>query len=153
MSAAKSNSSITRIALAALIAVFAVFTVVLCGCSSQAKGSETLEATFEANAGTGYEWTCAVEDESLVVIADQSVTSELQEQIAGGPETYKFVLEAAENAADGKTNVTFTFARSWEENPDDVTATWEVSVEDGLLSIGSYDGPNDYKDALAIPEK
>lgn len=154
MSTARPHTSIARFALVALIAVFAACAVVLGGCaSSQAKGSETLEATFGANAGTGYEWTCAIEDEQIVILDESIVKDEAEPDVAGGPLSYVFTLKAADNGTDGKTNVTFKYARSWEENPDDVVVTWEVESKDGLLTIGSYDGPADYKDALAVPEK
>lgn len=147
---------LARIVALFLASGFAACIVVLGGCAApEGNSAETLNATFEANAGTGYEWTCSVEDDTIVEVVNSDITSEGEdgaEPISGGPQTYTFTLKAPEDGNDGKTTVTFNFARSWEQTVDDISATWEVESKDGLLTINSYDGPDEYKDVLTTPE-
>jgi len=139
------------LACAALLAVGA-FALTGCGGGSNAsKGSETLVGTFEGNAGTGYDWTCSIEDGLVCQVLESDVKSKAEGNVAGGPQEYTFTLSAVEGGENGTTSVTFHYARSWEQSPDDITAVWQVECKDGLLSITGYDGPDELKDALAAP--
>jgi len=85
---------------------------------------EEFTIRLEANATTGYRWEVQY-DEEYLELTDQDYEVEASPGIvgAGGQETFTFRALAI-----GKTEITFSYSRSWEEEILK-TRTFEVTVD------------------------
>ena len=92
-----------------------------------------LTVKLKANAGTGFEWTAEITKGDCVKLVSSDIVSEDRGMaLAGGPVSYNFVFEAVK---DGKAEIAFTFARSWEENEFDKTEILKVEVTNGSIAV------------------
>ncbi|MBR2834770.1 MAG: protease inhibitor I42 family protein [Coriobacteriales bacterium] len=100
-------------------------------------------AMFEYNEGTGYSWTCQIEDESVVYLEyEESFTNEDADGKVGAGATAFYMFDPQD---EGTTQITFTFARPWEQTADDITCIYTVEVsEDGVMTVVDYEGPEEY---------
>jgi len=90
--------------------------------------------TFDANPSTGYTWVCDMEPEGVVAVKKEYyVPAPVPPGTVGSGGTYTFVLVPA---ADGETELTFLYLRTWEEPPVPVqTARYTATVENGVLHL------------------
>lgn len=72
-----------------------------------------LTVTLDANATTGYEWNCAIDDESLFVKTSEEYIADDAKDMAGVGGKYKAVFEATMDGA-GMVTLTFGYSRPWE---------------------------------------
>ncbi len=111
---------------------------------SQADAPHCVDLTLECNPSTGYAWQTVSSDEEIAYVQDLGITAqEEDETLAGAGATAAFRICGA---AAGEAEVTFSYARSWEEGAAlsftvpvrvdgdlNVLTGWEISLprEDG----------------------
>ena len=88
------------------------------------------EFCFESNPSTGYTWTYDLDGDSVSLTKEDYVNS-AGGNIAGAPGTQVYQFSPVRS---GKTVVTFTYARPWENDPPLYTYTAILAV-DGNLKI------------------
>lgn len=69
---------------------------------------------LEQNASTGYRWTCKIDDDSIVKVADDNNVIHQDGGFVGVPSARVFTFSAVK---EGKTTVTLSYERSWEKEP------------------------------------
>lgn len=128
-----------KIVIVIVMALFAVF--MLTGCKSgsaepvyskddtqiKAKAGESFQIELEKNPTTGYEWTMANSDESVVKLSSdeyKSTNTDPDVVGAGGVHTYTF-----EALKTGTATITFIYERSFEEDSAAETIVYTVTVE------------------------
>ncbi len=94
--------------------------------------NDTVSFTLDANAGTGYQWTCKITQGDSVKLLSSDVINKSLPGMTGGAVTYKFVFKAVK---DGKSTVQFKFSRSWESTGYDKLITKTVNVSNGKIEI------------------
>lgn len=77
----------------------------VCGCGLR---YEDPIVSFTAAGGTGYEWQCTVDDETVAAV---EITPQVSGGAPGSPVNYVFTFRGV---APGETTAVFTFGRSWE---------------------------------------
>lgn len=105
--------------------------VVVLNADDAANAAKTFSLELDANATTGYEWSYEIEDDSLLkVVKDEYKADPADEGMAGVGGTQYYVFEGVKA---GETDVTFRYARSWEdsEKPMD-ERTYRVTVDEDL---------------------
>ena len=83
------------------------------------------------NASTGFTWSYAIADESIVKCTDSTSVYQGKEGIVGAPSDYYYSFEGLKA---GTTVVTFTYLRNWEDEAPAKTASYQLTV-DGDLNI------------------
>lgn len=91
---------------------------------------------------TGYQWTCETADEDILKETshetnDSASSGTDSEPLVGTSVTEHYTFEAV---SDGETTITAKYARSWEENADDLCYVYNVTIEDGKITDVSLEG-------------
>ena len=130
------------------IAVLVVLlTVLLCGCSNTLT-AETVEAVdpnifeivLDENPTTGFTWTYQISDEDIIqFVSDEYIEPDNQE-LAGAGGTHKWVFEGIK---DGDAEITFSYARSSEDNDPAQTIVYKYSIIDGVAVLVDKIDSND----------
>ena len=91
-----------------------------------------MSIALDYNAGTGYEWQCAMDPEGVLDLVSQD-TNDLakDKEMTGGPLQDVFTLRALK---PGEVTVTFNLVRSWEGEPAE-TQVYTFTVTDDLKMI------------------
>ncbi len=84
------------------------------------KIGDTLEVVLQGNPTTGYEWTTASVDSSILAPTDSKFTPESDATGAGGEYVFKYVGNSV-----GTTPLRLVYQRSWEGRP---AQTFTVTV-------------------------
>ena len=116
-----------------LIVSVVLLVCLLAGCSNtltanivESDVSKYAKVSLEENQTTGYAWTCKISDESKLELAsDEYVESSKDNLGAGG--MHNFVFKAL---SDGDVDVTFTYARSFEEGSEESVLVYKYSIAD-----------------------
>lgn len=95
------------------------------GTTVQAKVGDTVVVTLEANVTTGYEWTFTAGDTFTIEKSDY-VSDDDPEQLAGKGGTQVVALRVTEA---GSSDLTGTYARSWESPSPDAQPDLTLTVE------------------------
>ena len=83
--------------------------------------------SLDANATTGYAWSCAVDGDAVKLTEDRYVTAPAKGMVGvGGTQIYVF-----EAVKPGLVTITFTYGRAWEKGPIR-TETLVLQVADDL---------------------
>jgi predicted secreted protein len=102
----------------------------LAGCTqSNSTASGTVEVDLPGNYSTGYTWSYTMDPEGVLTEQSSDYTTS-DTTVTGAPGTQSYVFAAT---GDGTVTVTFSYARSWESDAPDSTATYQFSVEDGKI--------------------
>ena len=117
------------------------------GAAKPAPDGMYLTVSLDGSAGTGYVWSCELEDGAPLELWDTQTASLSEGDVSGGPEetTFSFVPTGT-----GTTKVTFLYARPWEleeapegELPEGIGqgfCEFEVGTSDiEMLSFGPLD--------------
>ena len=140
--------------LAVIITALLVFTsLAFAGCGkSQTKfsiGRDNLDLVAEGNnltlsltgiPSTGYEWTCEIDDESLLTEKNHETkesNSDSSEPLVGTSVTEEYTYEAS---GSGEVKLTAKYARNWEETSDDIEHVFIITIEDGEITMVSEEG-------------
>lgn len=90
---------------------------------------DTFTIELESNVSTGYEWTVTSEPDAAVATVDNPAGTVVQADNADGavgkPGTTNFTLTAK---GAGSTEVTFTYARSFDPEDDPSESTFTIKV-------------------------
>lgn len=96
---------------------------------SQVDAPHCVDLTLECNPSTGYAWQAVSSDEEIAYVQDLGITAqEEDEALVGAGATAAFRIRGA---AAGEAEVTFSYARSWEEGTS-LSFTVPVMVDTGL---------------------
>lgn len=107
------------------IVVLLVICLLLVGCAEKNK-NYTLK--LDGNYSTGYTWEYVIETEGIVeVVKDTYETEETDLVGAPGTQIYEF-----KGLKEGKTKITFTYAKSFEENSEVETKVITLEVDKNL---------------------
>lgn len=129
--------------------VLLMCTALICG-AAQAGEAAPYSIVFDENPTTGYEWTFAVSDDSILAVADGGYTlSDGAENMAGAGGTHAWSVSGLK---EGQASVTLTYARSWESDPSDPVVTYTFAVDAGLnVTVASAEGlPEQYMPGKAV---
>lgn len=93
-------------------------------------GDETFVLYLDYSAGTGYEWVCTADPDSVLAVGEpQTEDMAKGEPIDGGP-MRDSVIVSSKNP--GKATVTCKLVRSWEDGPAAETQTFVFEVDEDL---------------------
>lgn len=106
-----------------LIAVILCSFIVLAACGKSEP--QTMTLSLESNPTTGYSWT-ATKNPELFTITDEYVENEHEEGLTGVGGQQVFLLLPNEQ---GTCEITFTYARSWEQTEADTTVSYTVEID------------------------
>lgn len=87
------------------------------------KDKTSLTIALEENATTGYQWVQAAQDDGIVKLTEDKNIAQTKKAVTGAPTTRVFTFKPVE---EGKTLLTFSYERSWENDPIRVVT---ISVE------------------------
>lgn len=90
--------------------------------------NKSFTVALEENGTTGYRWNMKIADESVVKLDGDDFIAPESNGMAGVPSTRVFTFKAV---APGKTEITFSYERSWEPGAAD-TLTVTVEVADDM---------------------
>ncbi|MBQ6163126.1 MAG: protease inhibitor I42 family protein [Clostridia bacterium] len=94
----------------------------------------TVEFCFDSNPTTGYDWTAEIDGDCVELTKDEYVQDQVDSPVAiagiGGRQYYVFTA-----VKEGTATITFTYARSWEQNDDDRIVTAQITVDAALNII------------------
>lgn len=121
-----------------LIVIAGCLVLLFAGCGQ--KQPQTATLSLGANPTTGYEWTVEQEPE-IFDISSEYISDAGEEAATGVGGTQVFVLTPKEA---GTAEVTFTYARSWEEEANS-EMTYTLKVDKNMqikmeAAVGSMDG-------------
>ena len=104
------------------------------GCGKEeSKPFKNFSVTLPANAGTGYEWTCEIDDTKIAELVNSEVVEETSEEpTAGGPVEYKFTFLAK---SQGTVSIAFKLVRPWEEDAEPAEWITHRFKVDGNLNV------------------
>ncbi|MBQ4313183.1 MAG: protease inhibitor I42 family protein [Clostridia bacterium] len=107
----------------------ALFSSTLTGCSASSKASHTAVIELSGNPSTGYTWIYEMSEDNIVreVKNEFQMPSPSDRVGAGG----KFVFEF-EGISPGEVTLTFSYLRTFEDNPPVKTAKYIISVDNDL---------------------
>ena len=92
----------------------------------EAKTGETFTIKLEENPTTGYQWSIAVSDESVVVLdKDDYEPDDQSGELVGSGGTRVLTFKALKA---GTATIGMVYERSWEPNPDDAKVQFSVTV-------------------------
>ena len=89
-----------------------------------------IDLSLECSPSTGYSWTASSSDEAVAFIQELGITTQEEDiHLVGAPATAAFRIcgEAA-----GTAEITFAYARSWEDEAPVISFTVPVTVDEGL---------------------
>ncbi|WP_026508243.1 protease inhibitor I42 family protein [Butyrivibrio sp. MC2013] len=113
---------------------------------------QTMTLSLESNQTTGYSWTLAQEPE-LFDVQDEYIEKDHSEDMVGVGGQHIFTLTPK---MAGKTELTFTYARPWEDPETDTTVIeYTVIVSDKMnitVESSRFAGGNDINDVPVIPD-
>lgn len=93
-------------------------------------GDETFVLYLDYSAGTGYEWECSADPDSVLTVSEpQTEDMAKGEPIDGGPLRDSVVVSSKN---PGKATVTCKLVRSWEDSPAAETQTFVFEVDEDL---------------------
>ena len=93
-------------------------------------GDETFVLYLDYSAGTGYEWKCSADPDSVLTVGEpQTEDMAKGELIDGGPLRDSVVVSSRN---PGKATVTCELVRSWEDGPAAETQTFVFEVDEDL---------------------
>lgn len=92
-------------------------------------GNILVEIALDYSSGTGFEWTCTVDDESVLGLGDSwtDSASDTDEPVSGGPIRDHFLLWSV---GPGTATVTCELVRPWEDSEPAETVTYVFSVDE-----------------------
>ena len=103
---------------------------------SYAVKGKTVEICLAANPTTGYAWTAVQEGDSVTLTRDYSVQDAGAQNIAGAGGLQYYDCKAVK---EGRTTITFTYARSWEKTDSDLTYVAVIDVAaDGTVKVTEF---------------
>ena len=114
------------------LSVFGVLclTLSLVGCSgNQVFGQEESQATveLEGNPTTGYEWTYELSNPAIIKeVSYEYIGYQEDEDVVGVGGVFVFGFAGL---AEGESEITFNYMRSWEETPPEKTVTYLAVVD------------------------
>ena len=125
-----------RVAVLMVVMVVLASVLTACGGTSavydkgdadiEAKTGETFTIELEENPTTGYQWTIAVSDESVVALdKDEYVPNDKSGEVAGSGGTRVLTFKALKA---GTATISMVYERNWEPNPDDEKVQFNVTV-------------------------
>lgn len=88
-----------------------------------------IDLSLECNPSTGYSWLAASTDEEIAYVQELGIHTQEDSDLVGTPATAGFRICGA---AAGETEITFSYARSWEDGEPTISFTVPVTVDDGL---------------------
>lgn len=103
----------------------------LSGCSNGINlnnNTKELKINLYSNSSTGYEWTYKVSNEDIIKISKSYKTNCPSDVSGCGGENVYTIKPLKE----GKTTITFKYARSWEQSEYDLDAIYEIEVDKDL---------------------
>lgn len=108
--------------------VLAWMLVVMLAFAGSAAMAEEAVFELESTPSTGYQWTVAVEGDA-VQVTEGEMENATQEDIAGASGMQRFMVTGR---SQGEAVLTFTYARAWEQTPEDQTVVVRAVVDDQL---------------------
>ncbi|MBQ6020289.1 MAG: protease inhibitor I42 family protein [Clostridia bacterium] len=99
----------------------------------------TVEFCFDSNPTTGYGWTAEIDGDCVELTKDEYVQDKVNDGPAaiagvGGKQYYVFTA-----VKEGTATVTFTYARSWDQNDDDRVITAQIAVSaDKTIEVKTF---------------
>ena len=87
-----------------------------------------IDLILECNPSTGYTWAAQSSDEEIAFVQDLGITTQDDSDLVGTPATAGFRICGDQS---GEAELTFTYARSWEEEPA-IAFTVPVTVDEGM---------------------
>lgn len=91
----------------------------------------TITVALEGNPTTGYEWTAEINGDNLKAVSDDYKSSGKSNIAAGAGGVYTFKFEGV---GDGTGTLSFKYARSWEQTPQDQWIKIDVVTKNGKIS-------------------
>ena len=88
-----------------------------------------IDLRLECNPSTGYTWQAISSDEEIAYVQDLGITAQEDSELVGAPATAAFRICGA---ASGEAQITFAYARSWEDEAPAIAFTVPVTVDEGL---------------------
>lgn len=82
-----------------------------------------LNIVLEENGTTGYLWSQEAQEDNVIKLTEDKTLTSSEKNVLGAPSTRVFTFKPL---AEGKTILTFSYARSWEDEPIRVV---KISVE------------------------
>ena len=96
-----------------------------------------VDLSLECNPSTGYSWTAASSDEEIAYVQELGITTQEEDaHLVGAPAVASLRICGA---APGETEITFAYARSWEEENPVISFTVPVTVDEGLNVLTGSD--------------
>jgi len=124
--------------------------VVLAAGTAQAADTAAYPITFRENETTGYTWVFTISDETVLSVADGGYQAPAaDEPMVGMSGTHAWTVGGLR---EGEASVTFTYTRSWEDDPDDpaVTLYFAVNAEQNLTLLATDGLPEQYMPDKAV---
>ena len=81
---------------------------------------------MQTNPTTGYDWQYKVENPKLLEVEQKEMVTE-KDDVAGAGGVREYILKGID---DGKTSITFFYARSWEDKEPICSVTYSVETDD-----------------------
>ncbi len=92
-----------------------------------AEEGQTFVVRLNENPTTGYQWTYAIGDESIVQFVKEDYQADSKDtQLAGSGGVKEVTFKALKK---GQTTIAMVYERSWEKNPDDQKIVYNVEVK------------------------
>ena len=108
-----------------LLVLSACFLGLAVGCAGETQNTAIVQ--LEGNATTGYSWDYTIVPDGIVnEVSHDYVQSDAAQGTAGAGGTYIFTFEGA---APGQAEITFNYARQWEDVPALDVAVYKAVVD------------------------
>ena len=118
------------------------------GCAK--KEPQTATLSLQTNPSTGYEWFVTQEPELFDITSELAEDAdEDDENLVGAPSTEVFTLTPK---AEGTTQVSFAYARSWEDEEPNTEVTYTIKVTKDMQISVEATAANLPGDADTLPE-
>ncbi len=101
-----------------------------------ANNKKDLTISLDSNPSTGYTWVYSVSESEVVKISEDYENKCDAEMVGCGGKSI-FTIKPLKQ---GKTTITFTYSRSWEEDANPKTAIYEINVSDNLKITEKHSG-------------
>lgn len=94
---------------------------------------QCVDLSLGCSPSTGYGWTAASSDEEIAYVQELGITTQEEDaHLVGAPAVASLRICGT---APGETEITFAYARSWEEENPVISFTIPVTVDEGLNVI------------------
>ena len=93
-------------------------------------GDETFVLYLDYSAGTGYEWVCSADPDSVLAVGEPQTEDMAKGELIDGGPLRDSVVVSSKNP--GKATVTCELVRSWEDGPAAETQTFVFKVDEDL---------------------